>query len=134
MWNRPDLLAAEMPSSNGVGDARSLARLYAAVIGEVDGIRVLAPETVEAARAVQAEGPDKVLMLPTCYGLGFMLPPMLVGCGKESFGHPGAGGSLGFADPETKLAFGYVMNQMSFNMKGDPRAAGLARSVYHCLR
>ena len=77
MWNRPDVLAAEMPSSNGVGSARALARLYAALVGEVDGIRVLAPETVEAACVVQAEGPDRVLFLPSRFGLGFMLQPML---------------------------------------------------------
>lgn len=134
MWNRPDVLAAEMPSSNGVGDARSLARLYAAVIGEVDGVRLLAPETVLAARTVQAEGPDKVLVLPSRFGLGFTLPPMLVqGCGKGSFGHPGAGGSLAFADPEANLAFGYVMNQMQFTLEGDPRASGLVQAVYRSL-
>src|SRR5262249_11848942 len=58
MWNRADVLAAEMPSSNGVGNARALARFYAALVGEVDGIRLLAPETVAAACVVQAEGPD----------------------------------------------------------------------------
>jgi CubicO group peptidase (beta-lactamase class C family) len=134
MWNRPELLAAEMPSTNGVGDARSLARLYAATIGEVDGIRILAPGTVERATEVQAEGPDKVILLPARYGLGFMLPPMLVpGAGEKSFGHPGAGGSLGFADPEAGLAFGYVMNQMRFDMQGDPRAASLVQATYESL-
>lgn len=134
MWNRPELLAAEMPSTNGVGDARSLARLYAAVVGEIDGVRILAPETVERATEVQAEGPDKVILLPARYGLGFMLPPMLVpGAGQRSFGHPGAGGSLGFADPEAGLAFAYVMNRMRFDMQGDPRAASLVRAAYESL-
>jgi CubicO group peptidase (beta-lactamase class C family) len=134
MWNRPELLAAEMPSTNGVGDARSLARLYAAVIGEVDGLRILAPETVERARQVEAEGPDRVILVPARYGLGFMLPPMLAaGAGEKSFGHPGAGGSLAFADPEAGLAFAYVMNQMRFDLRGDPRAESLVQATYESL-
>jgi len=134
MWNRPEVLAAEMPSSNGVGDARSLARLYAATVGEVDGRRVLAPETVAAARAVQAEGSDRVILVPTRFGLGFSLPPMLSPhCPKSAFGHPGAGGSLAFADVASGIGFGYVTNRMRFDAKGDPRAAGLVKSLYACL-
>jgi CubicO group peptidase (beta-lactamase class C family) len=134
MWNRPEVLAAEMPSSNGVGDARALARLYAALVGEVDGIRLLAAETVEAARAERSQGRDKVILVPSRFGLGFALPPMLaLGCGPASFGHPGAGGSLGFADPEAGIGFGYVMNRMKFELSGDPRATGLVEAVYRSL-
>lgn len=134
MWNRPEVLAAEMPSSNGVGDARSLARLYAATVGEVDGLRVLAPETVASARAVQSEGPDKVILVPTRFGLGFSLPPMLSpDCPGSAFGHPGAGGSLAFADVENRIGFGYVTNCMRFDAAGDPRSASLVKSVYACL-
>ncbi len=133
-WNRPDVLAAEMPSSNGVGSARGLARLYAALVSDVDGGRVLAPATVAAARAVQAEGPDRVLLLPSRFGLGFMLPPMLApGCGAESFGHPGAGGSLAFADPEAELGFGYVTTRMRFDLTGDARQRALVEAVYRVL-
>jgi len=133
MWNRDDVLAAEMPSSNGVADARALARMYAATIGEIDGVCLLAPATVEAACVEQAEGPDAVILVPSRFGVGFTLPPMLTpGCGAKSFGHPGAGGSLGFADPEAGIAFGYVMNQMRFDPSGDPRSAGLVEAVYRC--
>ncbi|MBW2275508.1 MAG: beta-lactamase family protein [Deltaproteobacteria bacterium] len=133
MWNRDDVLAAEMPSSNGVADARALARMYAATIGEIDGVCLLAPATVEAACVEQAEGPDAVILVPSRFGVGFTLPPMLTpGCGAKSFGHPGAGGSLGFADPEAGIAFGYVMNQMRFDPSGDPRSAGLVEAVYGC--
>jgi len=134
MWNRPEILAAEMPSSNGVGDARSLARLYAATVGAVDGVRLLAPDTVASARAVQAEGPDKVILVPTSFGLGFSLPPMLgPDCPASAFGHPGAGGSLAFADAEKGIGFGYVTNLMRFDPTGDPRSAGLVKSLFACL-
>jgi len=133
MWNRDEVLAAEMPSSNGVGSARALARLYAATIGEVDGIRLLRPETVRAATRVASRGPDKVILAETCFGLGFSLPPMLAsGCGPNAFGHPGAGGALAFADPDAGLAFAYVMNRMRFDPDGDPRAASLVRALYEC--
>lgn len=132
-WNRREFKAAEMPSSNGVGTARALARLYAAVIGEVDGVRLLRPETVAAACRVQADGTDRVLGLPTRFGTGFMLPPILSSAARPTaFGHAGAGGSLALADPDAELSFAYVMNQMSTAVAGDPRAANLLEAVYRC--
>lgn len=134
MWNRPEVRAAEMPSSNGVASARALARLYASLIGEVDGTRLLAPQTVAAACAVQADGPDRVLFVPSRFGSGFMLPPMLApGCGKRSFGHPGAGGCLGFADPDAGLGFGYVTTKMKFEISGDERQRALVDAVMRSL-
>lgn len=134
MWNRPDVLAAEMPSSNGVGSARALARLYAALVSDVDGMRVLEPETVRTACVVQSEGPDRVLILPSCFGLGFTLQPMAApGAGPRAFGHPGAGGSLAFADPETKLGFGYVTTRMKFDPTGDARTRALVTATYEAL-
>ena len=134
MWNTRAIHAAELPSSNGVADARSVARMYAATVGAVDGVRLLEAETVAAATEVQAEGPDKVIMYPMRYGLGFMLPPTLVpGAGPRAFGHAGAGGSLGFADPDHALGFGYVMNRMEMGMSVDERASSLATAVYSCL-
>jgi CubicO group peptidase (beta-lactamase class C family) len=134
MWNRPDVLAAEMPSSNGVGDARSLARFYAALIDEVDGVRLLGAQQLQKACVEQVRGPDAVIFHETCFGLGYGLQPALApGAGPKSFGHPGAGGALAFADPETGLGFAYMMNAMQFNMEGDPRSAGLVRAAYECL-
>jgi CubicO group peptidase (beta-lactamase class C family) len=134
MWNRAEVRAAEMPSSNGVASARALARLYAALVGEVDGVRLLAPETVAAACVVQADGPDRVLFVPSRFGSGFMLPPMLApGCGARSFGHPGAGGCLGFADPEARLGFGYVTTKMKFEISGDERQQALVDAVMRSL-
>ena len=103
-------------------------------IGEVDGVRVLAPETVARAREPHSDGPDRVIVRPMRYGLGFVLPPALApGCGEASFGHPGAGGSLGFADPEAGVALGYAMNRMQFDVRGDPRSQGLVTALYDCL-
>ena len=134
MWNRPELLAAEMPSSNGVGDARSLARFYGALIDEVDGVRLLGREQLARACEEQVRGPDKVIFHETCFGLGFGLQPALApGAGPNSFGHPGAGGALAFADPDARIGFAYVMNGMQFNMEGDPRSMGLVKATYDCL-
>ena len=134
MWNRRELHAAELPSSNGIATARALARLYAALVGEVDGIRLLRPGTVAAACATQSEGGDAVLYLPTRFGLGFMLPPALCpSAGGSAFGHPGAGGSLALGDPERGVGFAYVMNRMSLATAGDPRADGLVAALGRCL-
>jgi len=134
MWNRPEMLSAEMPSSNGVGDARSLARFYAALIGEVDGVRLLGREQLAVACEQQVRGPDAVIMQETCFGLGFALQPALApGAGPASFGHPGAGGSLAFADPDADLGFSYVMNAMQFDPQGDPRSRALVEAAYECL-
>jgi CubicO group peptidase (beta-lactamase class C family) len=133
-WNRRALHAAEMPSSNGIGTARAIARTYAAIAHPIDGVRLLRPETVALARTEQAEGPDAVLGLPTRFGVGFMLPPTLsLAAAPTAFGHPGAGGSLGFADPENELGFGYVMNQMALGTIGDQRAHRLVEAVYASL-
>ena len=127
MWNRPELLAAEMPSSNGVGTARAIARHYAALIGEVDGQRILRPDTLEVATRPAVSGPDRVIGLPMTFGLGYMTPPP--GAPEGSFGHVGAGGSLGLAQPGDGWALGYVMNQMQLGMSGDARSAGLVDAL-----
>lgn len=134
--NDPAYRAAELPGSNGIADARSLARFYAALIGELaDGPRLFVPATLTAARTVESEGPDRVLVVNTRFGLGYMLhgpsSPLLA---PGSFGHPGRGGCLGFADPATGIGFGYVTNGMQRNVTADPRAQALVRAVRECLR
>jgi CubicO group peptidase (beta-lactamase class C family) len=133
MWNEPALLRAEMPSSNLVTDARSLARIYDALIapGEAALIR---RDTLEDACREQASGPDQVILRETTYASGFMLPPNLApGVGERAFGHPGAGGSMGFADPERELAFAYVTNTMRFDPEGDPRTDALLSALYKTI-
>lgn len=134
VWNRADVRAAELPSSNGIGSAHALARFYAALIGEIDGRRLLSAETVRAATRVVSEGPDRVLLLPSRFGLGFALPPMLgPGPGPRSFGHPGAGGCLAFADLDADIAFGFVSTRMRFDLRGDSRWRVLLDALYASL-
>ncbi|MFJ1750067.1 serine hydrolase domain-containing protein [Streptomyces sp. NPDC088116] len=128
--NDPAYRAAELPASGGISTARALARVYAAMIGPVDGHRLFAPATLTLARTEESAGPDRVLVVATRFGLGFMLhgpsAPLLA---PGSFGHPGRGGSLGFADPESGIAFGYVTNGMRKGVTADPRAQALVRAV-----
>jgi CubicO group peptidase (beta-lactamase class C family) len=134
MWNRRELHACELPSSNGIGNVRSVARLYASLLGEIDGVRTLSAETVAAASACQVRGPDQVIMVDTAFGLGFMLPPALpAAVGPRAFGHGGAGGSVSFADPDAGLAFAYAMNDLRFEAAGDPRGDTVAAAAYACL-
>ncbi|MFI1679170.1 serine hydrolase domain-containing protein [Streptomyces sp. NPDC020607] len=127
--------AAALPASNGVATADALARFYAGLVGEVGGGRALfTPATVELARAEASAGPDRVLVVGTRFGLGYMLhgaaSPLL---GPGSFGHPGRGGALGFADPESGVAFGYVTNGMNKGVTADPRAQALVRALRESL-
>lgn len=128
--NDPAYRAAVLPASSGVATADALARFYAALNGGVDGTRLFAPETRERARAEASAGPDRVLVVTTRFGLGYMLhgsaSPLL---GPGSFGHPGRGGALGFADPESGIAFGYVTNGFRKSVTADPRAQALVRAV-----
>ena len=135
--------AAEFPFGNMFTDARSLARMYAATVSEVDGVRLLNPATVEKMTVVQTDrtkmnGLPPGLVVPAnrsfYMSLGFWraCPPM-PWTGPASFGHPGSGGSVGFADPDAGVGFGYVMNLWSFRV-GEPRASNLAAAVVACLR
>lgn len=131
-FNRRDLHAAEIPGANGISNARSLAAMYAATMGEVDGVRLVSDATRLAASApATPEGErDAVLMFRTRFGMGYMVPCETVPWRADgSFGHPGAGGSMAYADPSRELAVAYVMNQMGTALMGDPRAARIAEAA-----
>ncbi|MDH3706866.1 MAG: beta-lactamase family protein [Acidimicrobiia bacterium] len=132
IWNTRAVRAAEIPAANGVCDARSLARLYAACVSDVDGSRVLTPTQLDRAITRQTEGPNRVLLgLDIQFGLGFMLRTDLLPLGgPRSFGHFGAGGSVGWADPDAELAVGYVMNKMNLGLTGDTRSSSLVEACY----
>ncbi|WP_225822357.1 serine hydrolase domain-containing protein [Streptomyces naphthomycinicus] len=133
--NDPAYRAAALPASNGIATADGLARFYASLIGEVEGgSRLFTPRTMELARTERSAGPDRVLVVGTRFGLG----PMLHGAASPllspgSFGHPGRGGALAFADPETGIAFGYVTNGFRQSVTADPRAQALVRAVRTAL-
>ena len=129
--------AAEIPAANGQATARSLARIYGAAAsgGSIDGIHVINSDTLDNALIEQSYGPDAVLQMETRFGLGWMLTSefMPLGPNPRAFGHPGAGGSLGYADLDASIGFGYTMNQMQNNLSGDPRVIGLIDAVYGSL-
>jgi len=128
--------AAELPAGNGIADARSLARMYASLIGDgVDGMRLLNDETIARATTEQSNGRDEVLQVQTRFGLGFELNLPNDHLGQEgAFGHSGAGGSLAFADPKAEIAFAYVMNQMQLVASDDPRTLSLIAAVHESLK
>jgi CubicO group peptidase (beta-lactamase class C family) len=134
-WNDPRVYQAEMPAANGISNGRSLARLYAATVSEVDGNRLLAGETVDQARSEQVNGPDRTLIVPSRFATGFQLPtPSSPQLSADSFGHQGAGGALGFADVRHKVGFGYVQNQLlGGGPAGDPRTLGLIAAVARAI-
>lgn len=136
----PEGRAAEIPAANGISNARSLARLYAAAIGPVDGIQLLKPDSIERIRTPTTDdlGPPPPLRPAggdrQRFGLGVELPrraiPLL---GPGSFGHPGAGGRLGCADPASGVAVGYACNGMLWNGRdADPRWAWFG-ALTQCL-
>jgi len=134
--NSPAWRSAELPSANAHGTARGVARVYAALAagGTLDGTAIADEAALSAAAAEQAVGQDLVLGRPSRFGLGFQLtqPERPLGPGQAAFGHFGAGGSLGFCDPDRQIAFGYVMNQMGPRWQ-NPRTRALVDAVYACL-
>jgi CubicO group peptidase (beta-lactamase class C family) len=132
--NTREYHAAELGAAGGITNARSLARFYAGLIGPIDGgpdRALFTNETIDRAREPQGEGEDFVLSMSGTsvqfrFGLGFATTgPMQAYGGPRGFGHGGAGGSAGFADPDLGIAGGYVMNKMQNNITGDPRFRAL---------
>lgn len=132
--NDPEVLAHELPWMNAVCTADSLSRAYAALLGEIDGVRLVRPEALRPVRLRQSWSQrDRVLQKPLGFSQGFVKDELtLFSPTPAAFGHPGAGGALGWADPDAGLTFGYVMNRMDWRIRS-PRAVGLCRAVYACL-
>ena len=133
--NKPEWRRMQQPAANGHGNARSLAGFYA---GLLDG-SLLEPELLGEMTREHSAGEDRTLLTRTRFGLGCMLDQPTVanatyGLGAKAFGHPGAGGSTGFADPERDVAFGFVTNTLGPYVLMDPRAQRLARILGECLR
>lgn len=133
--NKPEWRRMQQPAANGHGNARSLAGFYA---GLLDG-RLLESELLNELTREHSVGEDRTLLTRTRFGLGCMLdqpdvPNATFGLGVKAFGHPGAGGSIGFADPDRDVAFGFVTNTLGPYVLMDPRAQKLARVLDECLR
>jgi CubicO group peptidase (beta-lactamase class C family) len=133
--NRPEVWRASIPSFGGIGNARSLARFYDRL---ASGEFFHGPWH-EALTQRRSNGPDVVLCQPTAFSAGFMMDPLdesgtkqraTLGPSLDAFGHPGAGGSLAFADPENRLGFAYVMNRMENGVLRESRPARLVRALY----
>jgi CubicO group peptidase (beta-lactamase class C family) len=122
--------AAEIPSANGHATARAVARIYGALLsGEILDPAILGEATAEA-----SAGNDFVFGRPSRFGLGFQLtqPERRLGPNPRAFGHFGAGGSLGFADPDARLAFAYVLNRSGPRWQ-NPRNRALVEAAYAAL-
>jgi CubicO group peptidase (beta-lactamase class C family) len=128
--------SAQIPSANAHATAAGVARIYTALAagGALDGARVVTGGALADATREQVYGEDLVLERPSRFGLGFQLthPERQLGNGPRCFGHFGAGGSVGFCDPDARLAFGYVTNQMGPRWR-NPRNKALMDACYACL-
>jgi CubicO group peptidase (beta-lactamase class C family) len=114
--------------------ARDLARFYACLAnyGELDGVRIMSEATVRRMSEMQTDRPDRVIMLPIRWSLGYMnggAPGWPQGPRATSFGHPGLGGSVGFADPEIGMSFGFVPNLLLQDLIGAGRGSALAQAI-----
>jgi CubicO group peptidase (beta-lactamase class C family) len=124
----------EVPSGGGVGTARAIARAYG--IFATGGRELdLKPDTMKALSAPPVSPLhgffDECMKGEVPFSLGFMKPSpgLPFGTSPDAFGSPGAGGSMGFADPATGIGYGYVTNRMSMDFTGDPRDVALRDAI-----
>jgi CubicO group peptidase (beta-lactamase class C family) len=138
MWNEPAFHKAEIPGAGGIGTARSIARLYAALArgGEIDGVSLMRPETIALGRAELSRFVDPLGHDPLAFGAGFELQTELARLGPpaDAFGHTGYGGSVHGAWPKQRLGFSYAMNGLrDGDPIEDPRARALLAAVFDSL-
>ena len=134
--NSREWRAAELPAANGHGNGRSMATIYSAL--SQGGGTLLSNNAIEACGPTEhAAREDMVLGFLVRRSLGFILSTAggryEWGPNPRTFGHSGAGGSIGFADPDAEIGFGYVMNQMSAGLGADPRWKPMIDAVYASL-
>jgi len=134
--NREEFRVIEIPSSNGIGTARSVAKAYGAVAtgGSDLGMTASTLDALVKPAVPPTNGlRDKVMHIDTVFSLGYFkpFPQCRFGSSDKAFGTPGLGGSFGFADPDTGIGFGYVMNRCGFHLWSDPRELALRQAVFH---
>jgi len=135
--NDPQIRAQPNVSFGGIGSASALAKFYSMLAngGELNEQTFFSQATVERMTTTFSDGIDRVFQIPTAFSAGFMKDSRraargMFGLSATSFGHPGAGGSHAFADPENKIAFAYVMNQMEQSVLPNEKSLGLVDAVY----
>jgi CubicO group peptidase (beta-lactamase class C family) len=140
--NARALHAAEVPAANGIATARGLAGMYTPLAcgGRLGTVELVDHDTLQAMATIESEGTDRVLLIPTRFASGFMKSidnrpgdSAILGPNPEAFGHAGAGGSIGMADPTARVAIGYVMNQMGAGVLLNARGQALIDAVYEAL-
>ena len=138
-FDTPDSWRAEIGGAGGISNARGLATMFGTIFGETP---LLSKSRLDALRTPVSEGMDETLCIPTRFGEGFMLSidnRDLAGEGQSAimgdgaFGHVGMGGSIGFADPDAGISFGYTMNKMGGGILLNDRGQLLIDAVYACL-
>jgi len=132
--NKPQWRRMEQPAANGHGNARTLASFFSALLDD----RLLPAELIGEMTLEHSQGEDLTLLTETRFGLGCLLdqpdlPNATFGASGKAFGHPGAGGSIGFADPNYELGFGFVCNTLGPYILMDPRTQQLVRVLIDCL-
>lgn len=137
-YNNPLMWEAESPAGNGIMDARSLARLYALLAngGELDGVRLVSEASVADWSRLRVDDRDCLDGRDFRIALGYIKSSSWyeMGPSEQSFGDPGMGGAVGYADPERNLSFGFVPNRMVFSPgRTDPRVAALGQALYASL-
>jgi CubicO group peptidase (beta-lactamase class C family) len=135
--NTPAIRAVPIISFGGIGSATSLAKFYAMLAndGELDGRRFFSQATLDQMTTSLTSGMDRIFGIPTAFSAGFMKDPpeatrRMFGPSALAFGHPGAGGSHAFADPENSIAFAYVMNQMEQKVLPNDKSLRLVDAIY----
>lgn len=129
---------AEIASGNGHGNARGVARIYGAFArgGELDGVRLSSPASIEAMITEQHNITELMQDRPYHQALGILLntpAAVYMGPNPRAFGHHGIGGSIGFGDPDARIGFSYACNKMHAVGTNGPRAARLITALYQCL-
>src|SRR5437773_2974802 len=135
--NNPSIRAKPIVSFGGIGSASALAKFYSVLAngGKLDGRTFFSEKTIAWMTSTLADGMDRVLQLPTAFSAGFMKDSQstarrIFGLSSNAFGHPGAGGSHAFADPEKKIAFAYVMNQMEQSLLPTEKSLRVVDAIY----
>jgi CubicO group peptidase (beta-lactamase class C family) len=129
--------ARSIVSFGGIGSASALAKFYSLLAnsGRFDGRTFFSEKTIAWMTTPLADGIDRVFQIPTSFSAGFMKDSQqaarrMFGRSVTAFGHPGAGGSHAFADPENKIAFAYVMNQMEQSLLPTEKSLRLVEAIY----